>query len=208
MTLSELRTHFRYLVDQPYTAILGNTYANAIINDAAREIYQEILRRHPQYLHKSSSISTTASTPYTALPTDCVMVNKIINSSNETLPRFDLTQMDTTESSAQPVGFDITGPNVFWWPTPNAVYAHTIYYHYIPADMSADANSPTLPYGYHDAVSYGAAVKSRMIKDEQIREFMMTYENKLNLLLRAVAVGQTNEAPRVKGAYHDHYIYD
>ena len=208
MTLSEIRDHVRRLIDQPHSAIWSDAKLNALINDAAREIYQEILRRHPKYLHKSSSISTTASTPYTSLPSDCVMVNKIVNSSNETLPRFDLTQMDTSESSTQPEGFDITGPNVFWWPTPNAVYAHTIYYNYIPTDMSADANSPTLPYGYHDVVAYGAALKSRMIKDEQIREFMMLYENKLNLLLRAVAVGQTNEAPRVKGAYHDFYIFD
>jgi hypothetical protein len=207
-TLSDIRTQVRDLIDQPNDGIFKNPQLNRIINDAAREVYQEILRRQPKYLHKSSTVSTTASTPYTDVPSDCVIINKIVNSSNETLAHIDLSSMDTTSSNGPPEGYEVTGPHIFWWPTPDAVYVHTIYYHHIPADMSADSDVPTLPYNCHDVISYGAAIKSRMSKEDKLNEYYAAYESKLSLLLHTIAVGQTNEAPRIKGAFHDFYIFD
>ena len=206
MTLTEIRAYTRVLIDQPNTAIWSTTNLDLMINGAYRDVVSEILRRNPKYFHKSSTISSTASTPYTNLPSDCVIVNKIVNSEEETLPVMDLTQQNMDADHGEPTNIDITGPKVFWYPVPDAVYAFTIYYHYIPSDMTATSDTPVLPPGFHDIIAYGAAINSRMAKEEQLQEYMIRYEKKLQLLLHSIAVGQTNEAPRIHGAYNDFYL--
>lgn len=207
MTYTELIAHVRILIDQPNTVIWSDANIGALVNDSLRDIYQDIHRRCPKYLYKSASVATVASTYTTAVPSDCAMMDKIVNSSNETLPRLKTMQMDMAESSGEPEAYDIVGPNIFWFPKPNGAYTLTAYYSYMPANISG-TTEPTLPYGYHDVVAWGAALKSRIIKDEQFREYTMIYQDKLSKLLRACMVDTLNEAPRINGAYHDFYLYD
>lgn len=208
MTLAELRAYWRVITDNPNTAVWGNTNVNLMLNGAYREIINEIMGRDPMYFHKSSTVSTTANTPYTDLPSDCVVINKIINSSEETLPYFDMTQQNMDEGHSQPTNFATTGPHIFWYPVPDSTYTFTIYYHYSPSDMSGDSDSPVLPPGYHDLVAWGAAINSRTAKEEQLQEYIMKYEKKLKLLLRTIMIKQTNEAPRIKEGGHDFYEHD
>jgi hypothetical protein len=208
MTLSDLRTALRDIIDQPNTSIFGNTQLNRFINDALRDVYQEIITRNPMYLYKSSTVATTANSYFTALPSDCVAVNRLVNSNGETLARMYTSNMDMAESTAEPIYFSVVGPNIHWWPKPGAAYTFTIYYHYLPADLSTDSSSPTLPYGYHDIVAWGAAIKTRIAKEDKVREYYDTYGSKLQNLLRVISIDTTNEAPRVKGSSHDFYIYN
>jgi hypothetical protein len=205
MTLSDIRAHWRLLVDEPTTVKWSSANANKLINDSYRTICQEIMRRWPNYFHKSSTVTTTASTRYTDLPSDCVFTNKILNSSNETLPTIADGDIDM-DLTGTPTSYAIRGPHIYWDSQPTAAETFTILYHYMPTDLTLDTDTPTLPPGYHDVLAYGAAVISRMAKEDKIQEYAMTYTNKLELLLRAISVEQTGEMPRVKGEYHDHYL--
>lgn len=207
-TLENNRDLLRIFIDQPHTGIWSNANLNTLINAAYREIVAEIMRRWPNYYHKESTITTTANTPYVDVPSDCVNVNKIINSSSETLARLDLTQMDFTESNGEPTNFAVTGPHVYFWPEPDAAYTFRIDYHYCPSDLSSDSSVPELPVLYQDILAYGAAVKSRIAKEESLPEYQMQYKNKLDMILHSVAIESTNETPRVKGGYHEFYLFD
>ena len=208
MTLTQIRAHLRRLIDEPNTAKWSDANLNALINDATREIYGEIIRRNPMYLYKSGTVTTTASSYFTDIPTDCILLNRLVNSDGEILPRVDTTQMSMDGTAGEPEGFAVVGPHIHWYPMADAAYAITAYYHYMPDDMATDSSVPILPVGYHDILAYGAAIKCRTSKEDQIKEYIMLYGNKLELLLRAISVDQTNEAPRIKGAYHDFYLYD
>lgn len=206
MTLSEIRSFLRILIDSPHSAVWSNTNLNSLINSSYREVVDEIIRRNPRYYYKSGTITTTASGQTTALPSDCITPNKIVNASNIALTFLDNTQIALDVTPGEPTNFAVMGPNLLWYPKADAAYSFTLWYHYRPTDLSAESDSPTLPPGSHDILAYGAAINCRIAKEDATQEYFIKYRNKLDLLLRNIMVEQTNQAPRIKGSNNDFYM--
>jgi hypothetical protein len=151
----------------------------------------------------TGTVVTVASTATTALPSGCTYPSKLVNSDGETVRYVPLSQFDHTSANTEPECFCINGRNIWWNPTPDAVYTYTIYYNAMPTDLAADGDTPNLPPNFHDILAYGVAVNSRLAKDEQIRDFAYKYERKLEMLLHQISVEQTNNAPRVRRVYDE-----
>jgi hypothetical protein len=204
MTVASIRSLLRVLIDQPVsTAIWSNANLNTLIFSEYRDICNAITERFPDYFETSSSVSTTANTATTALPTTCTYFKKLVNSSGETLHYIPMSQFNHTSANSGPTGFCIVGRNIWWTPTPDAVYTYTAYYNAMPTDLSGETDVPNLPPNFHDILAYAVAVNSRIIKDEDVRDIANKYNQKMGMLLHQIGVEQTNNARRVLRVYDE-----
>jgi hypothetical protein len=174
---------------------------NTLIFSEYRDLCNAITERNPDYFVKSGTMVTIAANKFTALPSDCTIMKKLIDSDGNTVPYLHNSQFDHVAANTKQLRFDIVGRNVWWNPTPDAVYSYTAFYHYMPTDLSADGATPELPPNYHDILAYGVAVNSRIAKEEQINEYLMQYERKKKMLLHQIGISQTNNSRRVLRAY-------
>jgi len=204
MTRSELVTEFRDWIDQRNTAIVGITIANREINRAYRELRGKINDRNYRFYFKSSTVTTVAATPFLAYPSNCVSVNKLVDSDNNTLLHRDLEAFNHTLASAKPERWDTTGRNLIFSPIPDTTYTYTIYYTYDPGDMGSDIAVPIFVPGYEDVIAIKAAINSKMIRDEAVRDMAQNvYVERLLSLLTAVGTGQTSSSRRVIQSNYD-----
>jgi len=201
MTLATIRSLLKVLIDQPNTGIWSTANLNTLIFSEYRDICNEIIRRWPNYYITSSSIVTVASTSTTALPSSCTYLNKLVDSDGNTVNWVPSSQFDHTASNAEPEKFDVIGRNIWWNPTPDAIYTYTAYYSAMPTDLSADGDTPILPPNFHDILAYGAAIKSRIAKEDKINEYVMLYDRMKDNLLHQISISQTNNARRVLRVY-------
>lgn len=200
MTVASIRSLLRVLIDEPTIAKWTNPNLNTLIFSEYRDICNEIARRWPEYYNTSSSISTTANTRTTALPTTCTYFKKLVNSDGETLRYAPPNQFDHTSSNGSPVRYCVTGRNFWWNPTPDTIYTYTAFYSAMPTDLTGDGDTPDLPPNFHDILAYGTAVKSRLAKEENIAQYYNIYQQKLDMLLHQIGVDQTNNPRRVNRA--------
>jgi len=201
MTVSSIRALLRVLIDQPSTNIWSTANLNTLIFSEYRNLINEITERNPDYYITSGSVSTTANVEFTDLPSTCTLLKKLTDSDGNTVKHNHDSQFDHTATSTEPLRFDVKGRKIWWNPKPDTVYTYTAYYHYQPTDLSADSDVPELPPNFHDILAYGAAVKSRLAKDEQIAEYMAIYEQKKQNLLHQIGISQTNNPRRVLRVY-------
>jgi hypothetical protein len=201
MTVSQIRDLVKVLCDIKGTAIWSNANLNSLIFSEYRDICNEIAARWPKYYITSSSISTTANTATTALPTSCTYFNKLVKSTGETIKFCPSSQFDHTSSNSEPEKFDIIGRNFWWNPTPDAIYTYTGYYNAMPTDLSGESDVPSLPPNFHDILAYAVAVNSKMVKDEDAQGVFARYERKKEMLLHQIGITQTNNARRVTNVY-------
>lgn len=202
MTVTQIRSLLRILIDSPHTAIWSDANLNSLLFSEYRDLCNEITQHNPDYYTKStSSLLTIAANKFTALPSDCTIMKKIIDSNGNTVKYVHNSQFDHVAANTQPLRFDIVGRNVWWNPTPDAIYTYSAFYHYMPTDLSADSDVPELPPNFHDIIAYGVAVNSRIAKEENINEYMMQYERKKKMLLHQIGISQTNNSRRVLRAY-------
>ena len=203
MTVTQIRSLLRVLIDEPHTAKWSDANLNALMFSEYRDLIGGITDRNAKYYLKSGAVSTVANNPFTALPSDCTLLNKLVNSDGETLEWLDSAQFNHTSTNAEPYKFDVTGRNIWWGDAaPDAVYSYTAYYHYIPTDLSADGDIPELPPDMHDILAYGVAVKSRLAKEDDLSGYSKIYDMKLKKLMHRVGMSQTNNPRRVKHAYY------
>ena len=205
MTLAEIRSYLRVIIDQPHTAIWSNANLNTLINGAYREVVGEILQRNPDYFVKTGTVTTVANTYHVSLPSDCMLLNKLVDSDGEALLEKNMRHMNLGENAGEPTHIYVTGSQVRFWPKPSSAIAYTAYYHYMPSDLT-EATSPELPPGLHDILAWGAAIKCKTGKEEAINEYVLQFQQKLKVLLRMIMISTTNESPRVKGQTHDFYL--
>jgi len=204
MTRSELVTEFRDWTDQPNTAIITAAMANREINRAYRELRGKINARNYRFYFKSSTVTTVAATPFVAYPSDCVMPNKLVDSDNNVLLHRDIEMFDHSLDTAEPERWDTAGRNMVFSPIPDSTYTYTIYYTYDPGDMSSDSSVPVFVPGYEDVIAVKAAINSKMIRDESVKDMAQNvYVERLLSLLNAVSAGITSSSGRVIQSNYD-----
>ena len=198
MTRSELVTEFRDWIDQRNTAIVTAAIANREINRAYRELRGKINDRNYRFYYKSSTVTTIAATPYVDFPSDCVLVNKLIDSDSNVLLHKDIEEFNHSLATAEPIRWDTAGRHLIFSPIPDNTYTYTIYYTYDPGDMSSDIAVPVFVPGYEDVIAIKAAINSKMIRDEATKDMAQNvYVERLLSLLAAVGTGQTSSSRRV-----------
>jgi len=203
-TLSQLVTEFRQIIDQPNTAIVTAAMANREINKATNELYTLMLERNPRYFLTSSTISTTASTAFVNYPSDCVTPNKLLDSDSLTIPHRDLEAFDYYADSGEPTAWDTVGRRFIFSPIPDAVYTYTVYYTYMPTDMSANDDTPTFIPGYENIIALKAAINSQMIREEDVRDkIQYEYASSLKAFLNAVGSAPTAASRRTVDSTYD-----
>lgn len=204
-TRSELVTAFRDWVDQQHIGTIGTTIANREINRAYRQLIQMISAWNDRFYLKSGTITTTSGTQYVAVPSDCVMVKRLVDSDNDDLRHSDVDNFDLSLDNGTPVLWDKTGQYIRFNPTPSTSTAtYTIYYTYMPAELSADGSTPEFVPGYEDLIALKAAINSKMIRDEEVREMaQLSYLEDVKNLRHAVMTQQTGGGRRVIDSNYD-----
>ena len=201
MTTTSILALLRILIDEPNTAKWTDANLYSLMYSEYRNICNEITRRNAKYYTKSGSIATIINNDYTDLPTDCTLINKIVDSDGNTMKWLDSSQFNHSSTNGAPAYFDVIGRYIWWGPgKPDAIYTYTAHYHYQPTDLIAGA-VPELPPNFHDILAYGTAVNSRLAKEDNIREYMGIYQEKLDTLLHQISIPQTNNPRRVLHTY-------
>lgn len=195
-TRSELVTEFRRLIDQPNTGIISPTTANAEINKAYKELVAKIVKWNDRFYRKTGTLTTVASTAYVAYPSDAIFINRIIDSDKETLPHLDLELFELSEAEGTPHGWDAAGRYVYFHPTPSAALSYTAYYTYFPTELSLDSSTPEFIPGYEDIIALKAAINSKMIRDQDVRDMVMNDYRDMEKDLRFAAMTQHTGASR------------
>jgi len=204
-TRSELVTEFRDWIDQPHTGIISSTIANREINRAYKQLIQMINSWNDKWYLTSSTITTTASTQYVSVPSDCVMVKKLVDSDGYELKHVDLERFDLSVANAEPCRWDKAGPYIRFNPIPNAsTYVYTIYYTKMPSELSTDEATPEFVPGYEGLIALKAAINSKLIRDEETRYLaQMTYMEDVKNLRHAVMTQQTGGGSRALDSDYD-----
>ena len=204
-TRSELVTEFRDWIDQPHTAIISPTVANREINRAYKQLVQMINSWNDKWYLTSSTITTTASTQYVSVPSDCVMVKKLVDSDGYELKHVDLERFDLSVANAEPCRWDKAGPYIRFNPIPDAsTYTYTIYYTKMPAELSSDSATPEFIPGYEGLIALKAALNSKRIRDEETQVLALTnYREDIENLRHAVMTQQTGGGSRALDSDYD-----
>ena len=204
MTRSELVTELRDWTDEPHTGKITPAMANREVNRAYREIRGEINKRNCRFYYTSSTVTTTAATPFVDFPSDCILPNKLIDSNNNVLLQKDIEEFNHSLDSAEPTRWDIAGRHLVFSPIPDSTYTYTIYYTYDPGDMDEDTDVPVIVPGYEDVIAIKAAINSKMIRDEAVKDFAQNvYIERLLSLLNIVGAPPTSASRRVIMSTYD-----
>ncbi len=204
-TRSELVTEFRQWIDQPHTAIVTSTMANYEINKAYKELIALINTWNDKFYLTTSTVTTTASTQYVSLPTDCVMVKRLVDSDGEELQHMNLDQFNYSLENGEPIYWDLAGRYIRFSPTPDAsTYVYTIYYTKMPAELSTDTTEPEFIPGYEGLIAMKAAINSKLIREESTKEMaQMAYYEELKALRHAVITQYTGGGSRIIDSFYD-----
>lgn len=204
-TRAELVTEFRDWIDQPNTAIVSSTVAAREINRAYKQLAAMISSWNDRYYLTSSTITTTASKQYVATPSDCVMVKRLVDADSYELKHVDYEQFDLSLDSGEPVRWDKAGQYIRFNPIPDAsTYIYTIYYTKSPSELSTDAATPDFVPGYEGIIALKAALNSKLIRDEDVRDMaQVAYIEDLKNLRHVVTTQQTGGAHRVIDSEYD-----
>jgi hypothetical protein len=204
LTRANLVTEFRRWIDQPNTAIVSSAMANYEISRAYKELIAKVIERNYRFYYKSASLSTVAATARVAVPSDSVLINKLIDSDKVVMPHKDLEMFDHSLSNGTPSAWDTAGRYIYFQPIPDAIYVYTCYYTYMPADFTGDSSTPEFIPGYEDLIAIKAAINSKMIRDESVKDMaQMAYYENLKSFLNAVSTQQTSSGRRVIVSQYD-----
>ena len=173
--------------------------ANTVINDHINYEIKEICNQFP-FSWNLTSADLTLSSGVATMPTDYnpkwrIYDARIVGSN----------KMDDTKFSEIPIENrdDYQNTSVYWmtydttaetyiFNTPTQSGTVTIYYYFIPADLSADADVCLVPDG--EAVAYGAASKM-YIGDERNIELKKDYGMEAQRRIQALWSGDNMFAP-------------
>ncbi len=201
MTVTAIISLLRIIIDAPHINTWSDANLIMLIASEYRDLIDAITERNADYYVKSAPIVTITNNKFTAIPSDCTLIKKIVDSSGNTVAFTHDSQFNHTDIATTPLRFDVKGQNIWWNPTPDAIYTYTAFYHYQPVDLSSGSNVPELPTGLHDILAYAVAINTRIAKEDKIDEYLMKYNKKLSRLLHRVSIPQTNNPRRVLHAY-------
>jgi hypothetical protein len=202
-TRDTLVDELRLLTDQPHTAILTAAKAASLINNAYRELLGKILQRNCDYFYTSSSLPTVSGSRFAALPATCLGVKSIVDADGAELPWVSMLTFDTTLTTGEPTGYDVTGRKVIFDTIADAIYTYTLWHSYFPADMSTGSSAPEFVPGFEDLIATLAAIKSKMIGEDKV-DIATLYPDRLQVMLGNAGTRQTQASRRVhRSIYQD-----
>lgn len=195
-TRATLVAEFRVLADQPHEAIITAANAASLVNNAYRELLGKILQRNPRYFYTTAALPTVATSRFSALPVDCVEVNKLVDSDGVILPYKDMESFRILPLTGKPTCWDKVGQKIVYDSTADAIYTYTLHYHYMPADMSTDSSIPEFVPGFEDLIPALATIKSKFVNDDK-SDLLSLYPDRLQAMLQAAGTRQTAASRRV-----------
>jgi hypothetical protein len=152
MTLKEIRTRIRSILQEPFPARWQDTDINAYINAGLRDIAILAERIRTKTIDVAIGVETVT------FPTDMLTLKTIywgdgsqryeLDKALNTYPSDDTTQDDPTTAY-------IYDQAIHLRPKPQAAGKVTIVYHMKPVDMTLDADTPELQGAEDALISYG-----------------------------------------------------
>lgn len=155
MELSTMRTRLRRAVGSPSTTDAADADLDEFINSAYRDIAGRF-RFHR--VRKLCQFNTVDGTERYGLPTDCEAVFRVRDVTNGVKikkrgDRFAATlEGSDDEVSGKPTDYVVQKDWLLLHPTPDDVYVIEVFYKAGITDLSADADEPILPEGWHDGI--------------------------------------------------------
>lgn len=134
------------------------------INDALEQIS---LERDWPWLLTSETITTVANTATSALPTNYLRTDSIVNTTLGTaLRRTNLIDIDTLSYTGIPVLYHSSGLTITLAPTPDAVYSLKHRFHRTEPALTTGASTPLIPQVYgRGVVEYAAMLLLKQVRE-------------------------------------------
>lgn len=166
------------------------------LNEAQHAVARRVFIRD---LLTSTTVTTVSGTSVYSLPTDFARLESLVYTANASpLHPVSFQWLDTyTSASGTPSLYALDDLGINLYPTPDAVYSLKLRYQKDPADMSADADIPTLPAAHHDILTSYAVSRAFRAEDDQERaaSFMGDFERGL-VELAADRRGELADGPK------------
>lgn len=121
-------------------------------------------------LEASTTATTTAGTAYVAVPTDCLVLRRLFNTTDDAFLKWisndeyiRKTGRATTASRGTPTQYTRMGSYIYLSPTPVAsTTSLTIHYRKVPAVLSDDADTTAIGPEWDDAIVKLAAIQGQL----------------------------------------------
>jgi hypothetical protein len=198
-------------------ATADSTNIDTFVNMAYLDVCK---RRRWSWLETTTSISTVAGTATVAVPAavaDGYFGRLRPDSTSVTAPEyipdweaFDYRTRDAVDTTdrGEPKYYSIMGGSIYFYPTPDAVYAYTLPYWRSPAALTS-GTEPLIPETFHDVLVYGALMlHAGRDKDGQMYSFWQDqYEGQIEELRRRdlSRTQQTKSRARMPDTYGQNY---
>lgn len=179
MTLTELLTAVKAFGYGTEDDTFITTYLNMAYLDVAG-------RRKWRWNESYTSVSTTAATETTALPSHLFLGDLRSLTIDLPTPVFvynsseidDRHRQPTSTTQAKPQLYTIVGNDILWYPTPDAIYTYRLYRWDAPTPLSSGGDTPAFPATYHQILVEGALmhIASRDHNPSRMQEHRDRYE--------------------------------
>jgi hypothetical protein len=122
-------------------------------------------------LYASTNLSYAAGTPDGGLPADYARKVELADSTDpdnwRVLFPMELADFDALpESAGAPTNYVIIGDILYLYPTPDVATTIALSYFRLPAEMSADSDTPEIPSDYHYLLPYWALYRAFMREND------------------------------------------
>lgn len=174
MTVAELRTFFRDLVDDPDGGYFTSANTLVWLNLGQREVQKLLAQAFEGHNIRQATTLTVLNQKEYQLPSDFKRLHRLELVLSGTAPNEDIRRLTkitrnqqdlVSNQSGSPEYYNFQGNYLILYPAPNpASQTLRLHYEYRVADMSADGDSPDLPVEYHELVGLYAARKG-LLKD-------------------------------------------
>lgn len=196
VTLASLRSTIRSRGDVPLSRKFSNEYLNAEIQTSWADLHELIEDVNEGYFDKDGTVTTTASTAFVALPSDCWKVKAIdILDGGEYR---ELRQIAIGErnrygaTTDMPDAYRLTERGVDLFPTPNAVYTLRVTYARVVTPLS-ESSPTTMPNEWHDYVIWSVIVRIAASEERPINEYAAMLEQSKQRITRGASKRRQQE---------------
>lgn len=205
MTLTQMITYLRDLLDDPAGTYFTDTNLTLRLNLALKELQKRLISANQQWYMTCATAPMVISQNVYALPSDFLQIIRFdyitqgsgSTASTQKLQEITPNQTDLINSvQGQPYFYILQKDSVQLVPTPQSVMTMHLYYSYLVADMVNGSDVPDAPSQFHEYLPILTA-RDCYIKDgrsiQPIEQKLIEYEK----LLKESAVQRLADGPRM-----------
>jgi hypothetical protein len=212
MTFSELRSLIWYWTDDQNgisTGIGGyftNTQVDRFLNNALKEVQKQLLESGELYWEKTVETMLVVQQQDYILPLDFMTIDRIeivlsgttlITEDKVKLDGITLNQQDLVfQSYGTPRAYTLKQDRISVYPIPDTALKLRLYYEYLVAEMSADADVPDVPERYHEYIAVIAALDC-FVKDDRAPSTLLQKYDRYQMLLKQASANRKHDGPRM-----------